>query len=78
LDTVTQTLLCFPLQSPEAETKGVLLGEEGVISKEGARIFKSSQAYTQALEDAGLGEHAQETAAAPEEEVQERAAVSGV
>ena len=56
------------------ETKGVLLEEEGVLSKKGGRIFTSTQEYNQALEAAGLGQ----PRAAAEEEVQERAAVSGV
>jgi len=63
------------VQSPEAGTKGILLEEAGVVSKKGALIFTSSQAYTDALEAAGLGEP---KVAAAEEEVQERAAVSGV
>jgi hypothetical protein len=66
------------LQSPEVETKGVLLDEEGVISKKGGHIFTSSHAYNQALEAAGLGDHQTEPNVTADEEVQERAAVSGV
>ncbi len=36
------------VQSPEEETKGVLLDEEGVVSKKGGHIFTSTQAYNTA------------------------------
>lgn len=66
------------VQSPEEETKGVLLDEEGVVSKKGGHIFTSTQAYNKALEAAGMRAQQVESSSSAEEEPQERAAVSGV
>jgi ATP-dependent Clp protease ATP-binding subunit ClpX len=65
-------------ESPEEETKGVLLDEEGVVSKKGGHIFTSTQAYNKALEAAGMRAQQAESTSQAEEEPQERAAVSGV
>jgi hypothetical protein len=65
------------LQSPEAETKGVLLDDEGVTSKRGGTILTCIHDYHQAVEAAGTGQQGEPSATA-EEDFQARAAVSGV
>lgn len=62
------------LQSPEPETKGVLLDGEGVTSKKGARIFTSGDSYNKALEAAGLEPYSEQN---EEDEPQQQRAVSG-
>ena len=61
------------MQSPEKETKGVLLDAEGVQSRRGAKIFTSTEAYQDALRQAGLADDAN-----VREEEQPRAAVAGL
>lgn len=70
----SSNLLVCLMQSPEPETKGVLLDAEGVTSKKGARIFTSVSEYQQALADAGV----QDSVDAGEEDELPRAAVSGM
>lgn len=66
-------LSCILFQSPEPETKGVLLDGEGVTSKKGAKIFTSGDSYNKALEEAGL-----ELWSEQNEEEEPQRAVSGV
>lgn len=63
------------LQSPEPETKGVLLDGEGVTSKKGAKIFTSGTSYNKALEEAGLDRWSEQN---EDDEPQQQRAVSGV
>ena len=69
---------CNLLQSPEKETKGILLDAEGVQSKKGARIFTSAEAYQEALHEAGLLDDIIHQSQSTHEEEQPRAAVAGI